>query len=362
MLELSRSVTKKEIKNAYRKLALKYHPDRNKTPEAEETFKEISEAYAVLSDDEKRRQYDTYGHAGIGSRYSSEDIFRGVNFNEIFRDAGFGGFDIFNTFFGNRRAQRYGVQRGADLRYDMEITLEDVSSGLEKEIKISRRENCEVCNGSGAEPGTQPKQCPQCKGTGQIQHVRSTGFARFVQITTCNACRGKGRIVETECQSCRGSGLVHKTRKINVKIPKGIENGSRLRLSRQGEAGKQGGPSGDLYVVIYVKQHKIFQRSDNNILCEIPIGFTQATLGTEINVPTLNGKIKLRIPKGTQTHTIFRLKGKGLPRLHGYGRGNELIKVIVRTPKKLTSKQKQLITELAKELGETVLEKKGFWK
>ncbi len=244
----------------------------------------------------------------------------------------------------------------------MEITLEDVSSGLEREITISRRENCEVCNGSGAEPGTQPKQCPQCKGTGQIQHVRSTGFARFVQITTCNACRGKGKIVETECQSCRGSGLVPRTRKIKVKIPKGIENGSRLRLSRQGEAGEQGGPSGDLYVMVYVKQHKIFQRRDNNILCEIHIGFTQAILGTEINVPTLNEKIKLRIPKGTQTHTIFRLKGKGLPRLHGYGRGNELIKIIVRTPKKLTSKQKQLVTELAKELGETVLEKKGFFK
>ncbi len=275
---------------------------------------------------------------------------------------GFGGFDIFNTFFGHRRAQRYGVQRGADLRYDMEIILEDVSSGLEREINVSRREICEVCNGSGAEPGTQPKQCPQCKGTGQVQHVRSTGFARFVQITRCNACRGKGRIVESKCKSCRGSGLVSRTRKISVKIPKGIESGSRLRLSRQGEAGEQGGPSGDLYVVIYVKHHKIFQRSNSNILCDIPIGFTQATLGAEINVPTLNGKVKLRIPKGTQTHTIFRLKGKGLPRLHGYGRGNELIRVIVRTPKKLTSKQKQLLTKLAKELGETVSKKKGFFK
>ena len=244
----------------------------------------------------------------------------------------------------------------------MEITLEDVASGLEREINVSRGEICEICNGSGAEPGTQPKQCPQCKGTGQVQHVRSTGFARFVQITRCNACRGKGRIVETKCKSCRGSGLVSRTRKISVKIPKGIESGSRLRLSRQGEAGEQGGPSGDLYVVVYVKHHKIFQRSNSNILCDIPIGFTQATLGAEINVPTLNGKVKLRIPKGTQTHTIFRLKGKGLPRLHGYGRGNELIRVIVRTPKKLTSKQRQLLTELAKELGETVSKKKGFFK
>jgi molecular chaperone DnaJ len=362
VLGLSRDAAKKEIKDAYRKLALKYHPDRNKTPEAEETFKEISEAYAVLSDEKKRQQYDTYGHAGIGARYSSEDLFRGVNFEEIFRDVGFGGFDIFNSLFGGRRTQRYGVQRGADLRYDMEITLEDVASGLEREIKIPRRERCEVCKGSGAEPGTQPKQCPQCKGTGQVQHARSSGFARFVQITTCNVCGGKGKIVESQCNKCRGSGLVSRTRKINVKIPKGIESGSRLRLSGQGEAGQQGGPSGDLYVVVYVKPHKIFQRRNSNILCDVPIGFTQATLGAEIDVPTLNGKAKLRIPKGTQTHTVFRLKGKGLPNLRGFGRGNELIRVIVQTPKKVTSKQKQLLTELAKELGETVSEKKGFFK
>ena len=274
---------------------------------------------------------------------------------------GFGGFDIFDMFFGNRRAQRYGVQRGADLRYDMEITLEDVASGLEKEINVPRREVCEVCAGSGAAPGTQPKQCPQCQGTGQVQHARSSGFARFVQITTCNTCRGKGKIVESKCKRCQGSGLVARTRKISVKIPKGIESGSRLRLTGQGEAGEQGGPAGDLYVMVYVKPHKIFQRNNNNLLCDVPIGFTQATLGAEIEVPTLDGKAKLKIPKGTQTHTIFRLRGKGLPNLHGYGRGNELIRVIIRTPKKVTSKQRQLLTKLAKELGEPISEKRGFF-
>ena len=358
---MSRNATKEEIKNAYRKLAFKYHPDRNKAPEAEEKFKEISEAYAVLSDDEKRRQYDMFGHAGIGARYTPEDLFRGVNFDEIFRDFGFGGFDIFDAFFGRRRARRYGPRRGADLRYDMEITLEDVASGLDREIELPRRETCDFCNGSGAAPGTAPKKCPQCNGTGQIQHTRSTGFAHFVQITTCNACGGKGTIIESPCKSCRGTRMVTRTRKIRVKIPKGIDNGSRLRLSGQGEAGERGGSLGDLYVVVHVKPHKIFQRNNSDILCEVPIGFAQAALGAEIDVPTLDGKARLKIPEGTQTHTVFRLRGKGLPRLHGYGRGSELVRVIIRTPKRLTSKQRQLLAELAKEMGESVKVKRGFF-
>jgi len=361
VLGVSRNASKEEVKNSYRKLAFKYHPDRNKAPEAEEKFKEISEAYAVLSDDEKRRQYDMFGHAGIGAKYSPEDLFRGVDFDEVFRDFGFGGFDIFDAFFGRRRTRRYEVRRGADLRYDMEITLEDVASGLDREIEVPRRETCDTCNGSGAAPGTAPKKCHQCNGTGQIQHTRSTGFARFVQITTCNACRGKGTIIESPCKRCSGTGVVTRTRKIRVKIPKGIDDGSRLRLSGQGEAGARGGPPGDLYVVVHVKPHKIFQRNNSDILCEASIGFAQAALGSEIEVPTLDGKARLKIPRGTQTHTVFSLRGRGLPRLHGFGRGNELVRVVIHTPKKLTSRQRRLLTELAKETEENVETRRGFF-
>lgn len=364
VLGISRDSTKQEIKNSYRKLAFKYHPDRNKSSDAEEIFKEISEAYAILSDDEKRRQYDAFGHAGIGARYTSEDIFRGVNFEEIFRDLGFGfgGFDIFDTFFGHRRANRYGPKRGNDLRYDLEINLEDVVKGLNNEIKVPRTEACDACNGSGAAAGTKPIKCSKCNGSGQVQHSRSTGFAHFVQVTTCNVCGGKGSTIDTPCDKCHGGGTVSAIRKIRVEIPSGVETGSRLRLRGQGEAGARGGPSGDLYVVVHVKPHSVFQRMNSDILCEVSIGFVKAALGAEIEVPTLEGKAKLKIPKGTQTHTVFRLKGKGLPSLHGFRKGNELVRVIIQTPTKLSSKQRQLLTEFAKDMGETVAEKRGFFR
>jgi molecular chaperone DnaJ len=364
VLGVSKNVSKDELKNTYRKLALQYHPDRNKSSDAEEKFKEISEAYAVLFDDEKRKQYDIYGHAGIGARYSPEDIFRGVDFSDIFKDTGFGfgGFDnIFNVFFGRRRDSRIGPRKGADLRYDLEITLEDVATGLEKEISIPRTEKCEICMGNGAAPGTKPRTCSQCNGRGQLQHATSTGFGQFIQIGTCSSCNGQGTIIDSPCGTCQGTGTVSRKRTISVKIPPGVDTGSRLRLSSEGEAGVRRGSPGDLYVVIHVKPHKTFKRRGSDVLYETPIGFTQAALGAEIEIPTITEKAQLKIPAGTQSHTVFRLRGKGLPNLRGFGRGDELVRVTVHTPTKLTSKQKELLRDFAKETGENVKKPRRFF-
>lgn len=364
VLEVSKDASKDVIKNAYRKLALKYHPDRNEAPEAEERFKEISEAYAILSDDEKKRQYDRYGHAGIGQRYSQEDIFRNVNFDEIFRDMGFGfgGVNsIFDMFFGGRRARASGPQRGVDLRYDLEVSLEEVASGIEKEVTFPRKEGCELCKGSGASPGTKPVTCPRCQGRGQIEFARSTGFAKFIQVTTCNQCKGRGQTIETPCTTCQGTGVVSNERKIQVKVPAGIESGTRLRLSSEGEVGGRGGRPGDLYVVVHVRPHPTFHRNNSDLMIDVPIGFVQAALGAEIEVPTIDGKAKLTIPAGTQTHTVFRMRGKGLPRLRSFGKGNELVRIIVEIPTKLTSKQKELLIELADDMNQNVKVKKGLF-
>ncbi|MCS7116765.1 MAG: molecular chaperone DnaJ [Nitrososphaerota archaeon] len=352
ILGVPRNATKEEIKQAYRKLALQYHPDRNKSPDAEEKFKEISEAYAVLSDDEKRRQYDMYGHAGIDSRYTTEDIFRGVDFDEIFRDLGFGfgGFEsIFDMFFGKGRS--HGPTPGRDLRYDLEVTLEEVVSGVTKEIQVPRTEVCKACHGSGAEPGTSPRVCSHCNGTGQIQQVRVSGFTRFVTITTCNVCKGKGQIIEHRCKVCRGAGVVEVRRRVQVKVPAGVDEGYTLRLRGEGDVSPNGGPPGDLYIVIHVKPHPLFKRSNDDIIYEARISFPHAALGTEIRVPTLDGSVILKIPPGTQSGTIFRLKGKGIPKLEGFGRGDELVKVIVETPTRLTERQKQLLREFIKEMN-----------
>jgi len=361
VLDVPKNATKGEMKNAYRKLALQYHPDRNKAPEAEEKFKEVSEAYAVLSDDEKRKQYDTYGHAGIGAKYSPEDIFRGADFGDVFRDFGFGGFDdIFDVFLGRRRGWREGSQRGTDLRYDIEMTLEEVASGLEKEVYIPRRERCEECNGSGASLGTEARRCSRCNGTGRLQRAVSMGFGQFIQVETCNICGGRGTIIDSPCKTCHGTGVVSRNRRILVKIPAGVDEGSRLRLAGEGEVGVRGGPPGDLYVVVHFKSHEIFKRRENDILYETSVGFVQVALGTEIEVPTLGGKAKLKIPVGTQSHTVFRLKGKGVPNLNGFGRGDELVRVKIRTPTKLTSKQRELLLQFAKEMGEDV-KSRGFF-
>jgi molecular chaperone DnaJ len=362
VLGVPRNASKDQIKDAYRQLALKYHPDRNKAPDAEERFKEISEAYAVLSDDEKRAQYDQFGHAGISGRYTQEDLFRGVDFGDLFRDFGFGGFDsIFETFFGRGTRRRYGPERGSDIQYDMEITLEQAATGLESKIEVPRTETCRTCRGSGAKTGTQPKVCPKCNGKGQVQYGRSTGFARFIQVVPCDKCECSVTIIESPCGECRGTGLVERTRTIDVKIPAGVDTGSFLRLSGQGEAGTRGGPPGDLLIAVRVRPHNIFRRKVGDIFLEVTIGFAQAALGAKIQVPTLDGRAELKIPAGTQTGTVFRLRGKGVPHLGGFGKGDELVRVVTRTPTKLTKRQRQLFEELAKDLGEEVQPETGFF-
>lgn len=350
ILGVDKNASKSDIKKAYRKLAKKHHPDMNKEnpKKAEEKFKEISEAYGVLSDETKRRQYDMFGHAGIDSRYTQEDIFRTINFEDIFGEMGFGfgGFDsIFDTFFGGARAQRRGPAKGKNLYFDLEISLEESAFGTEKTIKVPRIEKCEKCNGSGAKTGTSPKNCETCGGTGQIRDVRSSGFGQFVRITPCRKCNGSGKKIEHPCPECHGKGMVRKYRKISVDVPAGMDTGNRIRLPREGEVSPNQGPPGDLYVTIYVKPHETFEREGNHIVYDAEISFVQAAIGDEIEVPTLKGKAKLKIPKGTQTHTIFRLKGEGIPDVHGRGRGDEYVRVIVKTPTKLSERQKQLLLE-----------------
>jgi len=355
-LGVSKDASSDDIKRAYRKLALQYHPDRNKSPDAAEKFKEISEAYAVLSNDEKRSQYDRFGHAGIDQRYTTEDIFRGVDFEDIFRDLGFGfgGFDnIFDIFFGGRRRPRYGPQRGSDLQYNLSISLEEAASGIETEVDVPRSEKCEACKGSGAAPGTSPKNCPQCGGSGQIRRTQASPFGQFVTIQTCNRCGGRGTFIDTPCRECRGTGIVRRERRIKVKVPAGVDTGHQLRLRGEGESGARGGPQGDLFIEIDVKPHRYFERVGDDILYRAEVGLAQAALGTKIMVPSLESRVELKIPSGTQTGTVFKLRGRGIPHLRGFGRGDELVEVTVRTPTKLSRRQKQLLEEFARESGET---------
>jgi molecular chaperone DnaJ len=351
VLGVEKGASKDQIKTAYRKLAMQYHPDRNKSPGAEEKFKEISEAYAVLSDDAKRAQYDRFGHEGIQGRYSSEDIFRSANFDEILRDlgfgfGGFGGGSIFDMFFGNMTGSGRGARRGADLRYDLDITLEQVATGLTTEIEIPRTERCPVCKGTGAKPGSQPRICTECGGRGQVQRINSSGFAQFVRIETCRVCKGKGEVLDNPCRDCKGNGTVQKTRKISVKIPAGIENESSLRLRAEGDAGEMGTPAGDLYVVCHVLPHKIFKREDSDLRISAQIDFPSAALGSTIQVPTIDGKMaEVTVPAGTQSGTVLKLKGKGLPNLGGANKGNMLISIEATVPTKLTDKQKELLRQ-----------------
>ncbi len=368
ILGVEKKASADDIKSAYRKLAMQYHPDRNKAPDAEERFKEISEAYAVLSDQNKRQQYDQFGHAGIDMRYSQEDIFRGVDFEDILRDFGAGGFGfgrggggggIFDIFFGGER-RREGPRRGSDILYELAINFEDAAFGKTIDLEIPRTEKCDVCNGTGAKPGTSPKTCPSCRGTGQVSRTQNTPFGRFMTTSTCGTCRGNGQIIDSPCTSCHGSGTVQRRRKLEVKIPAGVDTGSRLRVGGEGEAGEKGGPPGDLYVEIYVKPHSIFTRHENDIIMETSISFTQAALGDEIIVPTLDGKAKMKIPAGTQNGETFRLRGKGFPSLHISGKGDELVKIKVEVPTKLNERQKQLLREFAEAGGEKV-KSRGFF-
>lgn len=336
ILGVSRNATEDEIKKSYRKVAMEHHPDRNPgNKEAEEKFKIASEAYEVLRDPEKREIYDRYGIEGLkGTGFTG---FRG--FDDIFSAFG----DVFQDFFGfgPTHRRRTAARPGADLRYDVKISFFDAAFGKEAEIEIPKNIACEVCGGTGAKPGTHSTQCPSCKGTGQV--TRSQGF--FTISTTCSQCRGEGSIVPHPCKECRGYGKVKKIKKIQVKIPPGVDTGSKLRIRGEGEEGERGGPPGDLFVFIYVEPHDFFSREGDDVICQIPISFTQAALGTEIEVPTLNGAKNLKIPKGTESGEIFRIKGEGFPRIRGYGRGDEIVQVMVRTPKNLTKRQEELLRE-----------------
>jgi molecular chaperone DnaJ len=337
ILGVSKDASADEIKKIYRKLALQYHPDRNKDAGAEEKFKEISEAYAVLSDSEKRSQYDRFGHAGIDGQYSAEDIFRGADFG------GFG--DIFEMFFGGGRRGPRGPRRGSDLQYDLYVTFEEAAFGARKDIDIPRTENCSACSGTGAKGGTSPKRCPTCGGTGQVRTTHSTFGMQFVSTTACSTCHGRGQIIEFPCPECGGSGRVRKRRKLTVNVPAGADSGLGLRLSGEGEAGEPGAPPGDLYVVIHVMEHRYFKRVDYDVISELSISFPQAALGADVMVETLHGKVKMNIPTGTQTHSVFRLKGKGIQHLHGHGKGDQLVRVVIKTPTKLSKDQKELLEQ-----------------
>jgi molecular chaperone DnaJ len=357
ILGVQKKASKDEIKDAYRMLAMQYHPDRNKSPEAEEKFKEISEAYAVLSDDQKRQKYDAMGHAGIDQQYTQEDIFRGADFNTVFRDLGGGFEDIFRAFFGGGLGGGgYPEQsnRGQDLLYELNITLEEAARGVEKEIEIPRTEKCDICGGSGATPGTQARTCPRCNGAGRVQNMRRSAFGMFVQVVACPECRGKGKLIESPCKQCRGSGLVKRRRKITVRIPLGIDEGYQLRLRGEGDVTGSGGESGDLYVLVHTLPHNIFVRDGDDLQYVLIINYPQAALGTDAEVPTLEGPVTVRIHPGTQHGEVIRVKGRGMPRFRGYGKGDLLVRVGVAVPEKVTPQQRALLEQLAKEFhGDT---------
>ncbi len=352
ILGVDKKASVDDMKSSYRKLAMQYHPDKNKAPDAEEKFKEISEAYAVLSDDNKRQQYDQFGHSGIDQRYSQDDIFRGVNFEDILRNIGI----VWHNFRGGGSGGvsgggRYdGPTRGPDILYTLTIDLEDAANGKVVVLDVPRTDVCSACNGSRAKPGTYPKECSICKGSGQISSTRFMPFGRVVTTSPCGTCQGVGKVVDSPCETCRGIGTIQKIRKIEVKILPGVDNGSRLRILGEGDLGKKGGPPGDLYVDINVRPHNIFARNGNDLVTETSINIVQATLGGEIIVPTLGGNAEIKIPSGTQNGQVFRLKGKGVQSINSSLKGDQLVRIRIVIPTKLTDKQKELLREFEKEM------------
>jgi molecular chaperone DnaJ len=345
VLGVGRNASEEEVKRAYRRLAVKFHPDKNPDdPHAEEKFKELGEAYDVLMDSDKRAAYDRFGHAafasggaGFGGFHDPFDIFR-----EVFGGSGFGG-GIFETFFGGAGARTEDRQRGSDFRYDMQIGLEEAAFGVEKEIEIEKLDTCDKCHGSGAEPGSRTINCPTCGGRGQV--ISSRGFFHVSQ--TCPRCRGAGEIIEKPCPKCHGEGRTEKLSRVKLKIPAGIREGSRLRSSHNGEAGIRGAPPGDLYVVIHIKEHKVFRREDDDLYCEVPIAFSLAALGGEVDVPTLEGKAHLKVLAGTQSGQMFKLRGKGIVNVNGRGRGDLFARLIVEVPSRLNAEQRRRLEEFA---------------
>ncbi len=359
VIEVTRTSDTEEIKRSYRKLAVKYHPDKNPgDPSAEERFKELGEAYDVLMDPDKRAAYDRYGHAafaqgnaaaGAGGFHDPFDIFREV-FGMGGQTASASGAGIFEQFFGGAggRTDRDGRQRGSDLRYDMQIKLEEAAFGCEKEIEVSKLDACSRCVGTGAESGSKAATCPACGGRGQV--ISSRGFFQVSQ--TCSRCRGTGQIIERPCKDCGGEGRVESASRIKLKIPAGIQDGARLRSSRNGEAGIRGGPPGDLYVVIHIKEHEVFEREEDALFCEVPISFATAALGGEVRVPTLEGQATLKVAAGTQSGAVFKLRGKGMPALNSGSRGDLMVRMLVEVPTKLGSEQRRKLEEFAELCGE----------
>jgi molecular chaperone DnaJ len=347
VLGVGRTADADELKKAYRGLARKYHPDVNKESGAAERFKEANEAYEVLSDSAKRRAYDRFGHAGVEGNVGG------------YSDFGFGGIgDIFEEFFGfgtGSRSRRRGPRRGNDLQYDLEISLEEAVFGCEKDVQVQRMEACTVCQGSRAEPGTTPVRCNQCNGTGEVRNVQQSILGSFVNVATCPTCQGVGEIITTPCSNCRGRGQVHASKTITVKIPAGVDNGTRIRLAGEGEPGLHGGPPGNLYVLLQVLPHPIFRRNGDDIVLELRVNIAQAALGDKVTIPTLEGDESIQVPAGTQTGRIFRLRGRGVPHLRRSGRGDLLIVTQVAVPTKLDDHQRELFRELGKTLGKEVV-------
>ena len=366
VLGVDKSASEDEIKRAYKKMARKYHPDLNPdNKEAEEKFKEVNEAYEVLSDSDKKARYDQFGFAGVDPNYGAGaggGAYGAGGFD--FGDLG----DIFGSFFGGgfgsaQRRNPNAPPRGESIRLSVTISFEEAAFGCEKEVSVDRYETCAVCHGSGCADGTSPEVCPDCHGSGQVQVRRQTPMGVFATTSPCGRCGGKGRIIKTPCTACRGSGLERKRRTIQAKIPAGIDNGQTISIRGQGHAGKNGGPSGDLLITITVRPHELFRREGTSVLCEAPITFAQAVLGAELEIPTIDGKVKYDLPEGTQSGTTFRLKGKGIPELNGRGRGDQYVTVYIETPRNLNREQKEALKKFAESVGDNNYEeRKKFFK